>query len=207
MCECICIKNGIVYNKFANKKIKDDCKLEDRLQKKGWFLLTDVWRDLLNTYRFDYTDIKVFLDFYLWAVHKWRHSLRGEGYLGFCDNSTKALLLKRVTIGKGGVKSYQKLCDVIHGQPLISIKILIFSVPNFVLPELWRGGCPTGKHFLHVLRGPAGCLCQPRRCRSWDIDPRSGSKPCPCWETFHRVQLVPRVSLNNHSKLLSVKTL
>ncbi len=41
----------------------------------------------------------------------------GSGYQGFCDNSTKALLLKSVKMGGGGVKSYQKLCDVIYGQP------------------------------------------------------------------------------------------
>ena len=30
-----------------------------------------------------------------------RHDLRGGGSLGFFDNSTKALLIKRVTIGGG----------------------------------------------------------------------------------------------------------
>ncbi len=31
----ICEKNRLAYNKFANKKTKDDCKLEDRFQKKA----------------------------------------------------------------------------------------------------------------------------------------------------------------------------
>ena len=44
--------------------------------------------------------------------------LGGRGYQGFCDDSTKALVLKSVTMGGGGVKNYQKLCDVIYGQPL-----------------------------------------------------------------------------------------
>jgi hypothetical protein len=37
--------------------------------------------------------------FHLGAVHKWRLGLRGRVYHGFCDNSTKALVLKRVTRG------------------------------------------------------------------------------------------------------------
>jgi hypothetical protein len=42
---------------------------------------------------------------------------RGRGYQGFCDNSTKALLLKSATMGEGGIKNYQKLHDVIYGRP------------------------------------------------------------------------------------------
>ena len=41
--------------------------------------------------------------------------LGGRGYQGFCDNSTKAIVLKRVTMGGGGVKNYPKLRDVIYG--------------------------------------------------------------------------------------------
>jgi hypothetical protein len=44
--------------------------------------------------------------------------LGGRGYQGFCDDSTKALVLKSVTIGGGGVKNYQKIRDVIYGRPL-----------------------------------------------------------------------------------------
>jgi hypothetical protein len=41
---------------------------------------------------------------------------RGEGYQGFCDNSTKASVLKSVTMGGGVVKNYQKLRDIIYGR-------------------------------------------------------------------------------------------
>jgi hypothetical protein len=41
-----------------------------------------------------------------------------RGYQGFCDNSTKALVLKSATMWGGGVKIYQKLRDVIYGRPL-----------------------------------------------------------------------------------------
>jgi hypothetical protein len=44
----------------------------------------------------------------------------GRGYQGFCDNSTKALLIKSMTMGRGGVKNYQKLRDVIYGRPLLT---------------------------------------------------------------------------------------
>ncbi len=55
------------------------------------------------------------------AVHKWRHGLRGRGFQGFCDNSTKVLLIESMTMGRGGVKNYQKLRDVIYGRPLVQI--------------------------------------------------------------------------------------
>ncbi len=45
-------------------------------------------------------------------------AIGGRGYQGFWDNSTKALLIKSVTIGGGGVKNYQKLRDVIYERPL-----------------------------------------------------------------------------------------
>jgi hypothetical protein len=44
-------------------------------------------------------------------------ALGGRGYQGFCDNSTKALLIKSVTMGGGGVKNYEKLRDVSYGRP------------------------------------------------------------------------------------------
>jgi hypothetical protein len=34
-------KNRLAYNKFAYKKTKDDCKLDDRFQKKGHFWIAD----------------------------------------------------------------------------------------------------------------------------------------------------------------------
>ena len=48
------------------------------------------------------------------------HGLRVRGNQGFCDNSTKALVLKSVTIGLGYVKNHQKMRDVIYGRPLSS---------------------------------------------------------------------------------------
>ena len=42
----------------------------------------------------------------------------GGGGQGFCDNSSKSLVIKRVTIGGGGVRNCPKLRDVIYGRPL-----------------------------------------------------------------------------------------
>ncbi len=56
-------------------------------------------------------------DITLGAVHDVT-ALGGRGYQGFCDSSIKALLLKSVTTGGGGVINYQKLRDVIYGRPL-----------------------------------------------------------------------------------------
>jgi hypothetical protein len=44
-------------------------------------------------------------------------ALGGRGYKGFCDESTKALVIKCVTMGGGGVKNDQILRDVIYGRP------------------------------------------------------------------------------------------
>ena len=44
--------------------------------------------------------------------------LRGGGGEGFCDDSTKTFVKKRVTMGVGGVKNYPKLRYVIYGRPL-----------------------------------------------------------------------------------------
>jgi hypothetical protein len=43
--------------------------------------------------------------------------LGGKGYQGFCDDSTKALVIKSVTMVGRGVKNNQKLRDVIYGRP------------------------------------------------------------------------------------------
>ena len=43
---------------------------------------------------------------------------RSQGGQGFCDNRTKALVIKRVTMRGGGVKKCPNLCDVIYGRPL-----------------------------------------------------------------------------------------
>jgi hypothetical protein len=45
-------------------------------------------------------------------------ALGGRGYQGFCDDSTKALVMKSVTMGEGGVKNDLILRDVIYGRPL-----------------------------------------------------------------------------------------
>jgi hypothetical protein len=45
-------------------------------------------------------------------------ALGEKGYQGFCDNSNKALLLKSVTMGGGGVENHRKLRDVIYGRPI-----------------------------------------------------------------------------------------
>ncbi len=36
----------------------------------------------------------------LGVVHNIRHGFRGEGCQGFCDNSTKALVMKNLTMGE-----------------------------------------------------------------------------------------------------------
>jgi hypothetical protein len=49
-------------------------------------------------------------------------SLGGRGYQGFCDNSTKALVIKSVAMGGGGVKNKNTLRDVIYITPLRCLK-------------------------------------------------------------------------------------
>ena len=46
----------------------------------------------------------------------------GGGCQGFCDSSNKALVIKSMTFGGGGIKKCPKLCDVINGQPLKTSK-------------------------------------------------------------------------------------
>jgi hypothetical protein len=38
----------------------------------------------------------------------------------FCDESTRALVIKSVTTGGGGIKNVQNLLDVIYGRPLLT---------------------------------------------------------------------------------------
>ena len=47
----------------------------------------------------------------------------GRGGQGFCDNSTKALVIKRMATGER-VKKCPKLRDVIYEKPLLQITIL-----------------------------------------------------------------------------------
>ena len=49
------------------------------------------------------------------VVNKWSHGLR-KGFQGFCDDSTKALVSKSVTLGEGGV--WAKMSDIIYRRPL-----------------------------------------------------------------------------------------
>ncbi len=51
-------------------------------------------------------------------------ALGGREYLGFCEDSTKALVIKSVTKGGGGVKNYQILREVIYGRPHQSLIFL-----------------------------------------------------------------------------------
>ena len=51
------------------------------------------------------------------VVHKWWHGLRGRGQ-GFCDDSTKDLVVKSVKIEGAGVWICPKFLDVIYGRPL-----------------------------------------------------------------------------------------
>ncbi len=55
------------------------------------------------------------------VIHKWRYSLEGQG---FCDSSTKALVIKSVTMGEG-VKNCPKLRDVIYGRPFCHNKNIL----------------------------------------------------------------------------------
>ncbi len=50
-------------------------------------------------------------------------------------------------MGGGGVKSYQKLCDVIYGQPLFSITTLIFFSTKFCAAEIVERRLPDRKTF------------------------------------------------------------
>ncbi len=60
-----------------------------------------------------------------------------RGYEGFCDNSANALLLKRVTMGGGCVQNYQKLRDVIFGQPLCLPQTLYIALCVQALEGTW----------------------------------------------------------------------
>ena len=58
-------------------------------------------------------------NFYVWESSINDVTVLGEGGQGICDDSTKAFVIKRVTMGGGGgSKNWQKLRDVIYGQPL-----------------------------------------------------------------------------------------
>ncbi len=54
----------------------------------------------------------------LGVVHKWRHLFRGEEVKDFCDNSTKASVIKSVMIGEGGSKHVQSCVTSFMDDPL-----------------------------------------------------------------------------------------
>ncbi len=51
-----------------------------------------IWEDYSTSSSFGFD---------LGFAHKWRHGLREEGHQGFCDDSTKPLLIKSMTMGEG----------------------------------------------------------------------------------------------------------
>ena len=56
---------------------------------------------------------------WLGVVHKRRHGLRGGGGKGFFDDSTKALVIKPVTMGGGGSKIFQNCVTSFIDDPLL----------------------------------------------------------------------------------------
>ena len=52
---------------------------------------------------------------------------------GFCDDSTKAVVMKRVTMRKGVIKNCPKFCDVVYGRPLF-VKVLV--VPSLIFAPI-----------------------------------------------------------------------
>ncbi len=60
-------------------------------------------------------------------------ALGGRECQGFCDNSTKPLVMKSVTMGGGGVKNDPNLRDVIYGRPLIQIMQYIHELYLFLI--------------------------------------------------------------------------
>ena len=67
-----------------------------------------------NMYCYLFETLRKYTNNTLGVVHKWRHGLGGGGGRGFCDDSTKALVIKRVTTR---VKNCLKLCDAIVDDP------------------------------------------------------------------------------------------
>ena len=52
------------------------------------------------------------------VVHKWRHGRRGKGVMFFFDDSSKDLVMKRVTIGGVGRKLSKIMQCHIYERPL-----------------------------------------------------------------------------------------
>ena len=58
---------------------------------------------------------------------------------GFCDESTKAVVMKRVNMRGGVIKNCAKFCDVIYGRPLF-VKVLVLPYLIFapIISEDWQ---------------------------------------------------------------------
>ena len=65
--------------------------------------LDNIFTACLEPLKAHYLNIDSFYAF--GVVHKWRHGLKGGGGQIFCNGSTKAFVLKRVTMGGKGVKN------------------------------------------------------------------------------------------------------
>jgi hypothetical protein len=65
------------------------------------------------------------------VVHKWRHGFSGRGCQGFCDNSTKALVMKKRDNWGGGVNNTSNMRDVIYGWTLFKYFFEVDSIPQY----------------------------------------------------------------------------
>ncbi len=89
----------------------------------------------------------------LGVVHKWRHGLRGEGVSRFCDDSVKALVIKSVTMGGGGVKII-KYCvtsfmdDPLCVQAVSSGHFLCLRLANNAFTCIWFHSVSTWPKYL-----------------------------------------------------------
>ena len=68
---------------------------------------------------------------YLGVVHKWRHGRWGRGGQGFRDDSSKAFVIKRVTMGEGGQKLSKITWRHMWTAPLYAIDICGLFICNF----------------------------------------------------------------------------
>ncbi len=93
----------------------------------------------------------VCLTFNYGVVNIWRHCLRGRGH-GFCDSSTKASVIKSVTMGGGGSKNVQNcvtsFMDDPYGKKIIC-KHDIFQVKRFLKIT---ASCTPRRSYLNVKR-------------------------------------------------------
>ncbi len=74
----------------------------------------------------------------LGVVHEWRHGLGKRGYQGFCDDSTKALELKSVTMEEGVSKNI-KYCVTSYMDDSLSAAPLLLSILVPYTKLKWTG--------------------------------------------------------------------